>query len=229
MFVAPGFSQLLEPFRPEHFSQSVGRVDGAVDHDMGHVDSFRCELGVECLAEHSSSSHGGRMRMLTAISTHRRGGRGHEDCSFAPRFHQRAYGRREAKQAERSQPPAGFKRLERCILQWPIANLSAQVVNDDFDRTDVGLDGGDPLFDGVRLDRIEEKSGGGTSIVFDRVHHSIQSFLIAAPAQTSVIALLRKASSDISTDTRTGTYYQTNWFHVRSLLRSSEVFDCLRP
>jgi hypothetical protein len=29
-----------------------------------------------------------------------------------------------------------------------------------------------------------------------------------------VIALLRKASSDISTDTRTGTYYQTNWFHV---------------
>ena len=34
MFVASGFSQLLEPFRPEHFSQSVGRVHGAVDHDM---------------------------------------------------------------------------------------------------------------------------------------------------------------------------------------------------
>ena len=73
MFVASGFSQLLELFRPEHFSQSIGRVHGAVDHDMGHVDSFRCELRVECLAEHSSSSHGGRMRMLTAISPHRRG------------------------------------------------------------------------------------------------------------------------------------------------------------
>jgi hypothetical protein len=60
------------------------------------------------------------------------------------------------------------------------------------------------------------------------VHHFIQSIQVAAPAQTSVIALLRKASSDISSDTRTGTYHQTNWFHVRSLLRSSEVFDCLR-
>jgi len=96
-----------------------------------------------------------------------------------------------------------FKRLERCVLQCPIANLGAKVVNDDFDRTNVGLDGGDPLFDGVWLDRIEEKAGGGTSIVLDRTDHFIQSVQVAAPAQTSVIALLREAASDISTDTRT--------------------------
>src|SRR5271156_3348954 len=223
MFVAPGFSQLLESFRPEHFPQRVGRIHGAVDHDMGHVDSLRCELCVECLAKHSSPSHRSRMRMLPAISTHRRGCRGHEDCSFAARFHQRAYGRREAKQSERSQAPARFKRLERGVLQCPVANLGAQVVNDDFDWTNVGLDSSNPLFDGVWLDRIEEKSGCGTSVVFDGVHHSIQSVQVAAPAQTSVIALLRKASSDISTDTRTGTYHQTNRFHVRSLLRCFET------
>ena len=40
MFVASGFSQLLELFRPEHFSQSIGRVHGAVDHDMGHGIPF---------------------------------------------------------------------------------------------------------------------------------------------------------------------------------------------
>ena len=73
MFVAPGFSQLSELFRPEHFPQSVGRIHGSVDNDMRDVDSFRCQLGVECLAEHSPSAHGSRMRMLTAISTHRRG------------------------------------------------------------------------------------------------------------------------------------------------------------
>ena len=102
-----------------------------------------------------------------------------------------------------SKTPACFKRLERCVLQCPIANLGAQVVNDDFDRTDVGFDAGNPLFDGVCLDRIEEKSGYGTPIVFDGFHHPIQSVRVAAPAQTSVIALLREAASDISTDTRT--------------------------
>jgi hypothetical protein len=30
----------LELFRPEHFSQSIGRVHGAVDHDMGHGIPF---------------------------------------------------------------------------------------------------------------------------------------------------------------------------------------------
>jgi hypothetical protein len=44
MFVALRFPQLLELLRPEHFAQSVGRIHGAVDHDMYDVDSFRCEL-----------------------------------------------------------------------------------------------------------------------------------------------------------------------------------------
>src|SRR5580658_4847858 len=192
---------------------------------MSDVDSFRCELCVECLAKHSSPSHRSRMGVLPAVPTHRRCCRGHEDCSFAARLHQRAYRRREAKQTERPQAPACFKSLERCVFQSPIANLRAQVVNHDFDGTNVRLDGGNPLFDGVCLDRIEEKSRSGTSVAFDRVHHSIQPVQVAAPTQTSVIALLRKASSDISTDTRTGTYHQTNRFHVRYLLRSSTVLD----
>ena len=70
MFVASGFSKLLELYRPEHFPQGVGRIHGAIDHDMYDVDSFRCELRVECLTEHSSPSHGSRMRMLTAVPTH---------------------------------------------------------------------------------------------------------------------------------------------------------------
>jgi hypothetical protein len=32
---------------------------------------------------------------------------------------------------------------------------------------------------------------------------------------------LGEASSDISTDTRTGTYHQTNRFHIRSPLRDN--------
>src|SRR5262249_49798273 len=151
-------------------------------------------------AEHSPPSHGRCVGMLPAVPSHRRGRRGHEDCSLAARLHQRAYGRREAKQTERPQTPACFKRLERCVLQYPIANLGAEVVNYDFDRTNVGLDGSNSLFDGVYLDRIEEKSGCRTSVVLDRVHHSIQSVQVAAPTQTSVKALLRKAASDISAD-----------------------------
>ena len=41
VFVASGFSELSELFRPEHFPQSVGRIHGSVDHDMRDVDSFR--------------------------------------------------------------------------------------------------------------------------------------------------------------------------------------------
>ena len=40
MFVAACFSQPLELFRPEHFSQCVGRIDGTIDHDMYDVDYF---------------------------------------------------------------------------------------------------------------------------------------------------------------------------------------------
>jgi hypothetical protein len=53
-------------------------------------------------------------------------------------------------------------------------------------------------------------------------HHSIQPVQVAAPTETSVTALLRKASSNISTDARTGTYHQTNRFHVRSLLNQAQ-------
>src|SRR5262249_28247000 len=94
---------------------------------------------------------------------------------------------------------------------------------------EVGFDGGNPLFDRICLDRVEEKSGCGTSVVFDRVHHSIQSVPVAAPTQTSVITLLCKASSDISTDTRTRAYHQTNRFHVRSPLQSSAIFNWPTP
>ena len=73
MLVASRFSELLEPFPPEQFSQCVGRIHGAVDHNMHDVDSFRRELCVKCLAEHAASSHGGRMRMLSAVAAHRRG------------------------------------------------------------------------------------------------------------------------------------------------------------
>jgi hypothetical protein len=89
----------------------------------------------------------------------------------------------------------------------------------------VGLDGGNPLFDGVCLDRIEEKSACRTSVVLDRVYHSIQPVQVAAPTQTSVIAFSRKPSSDISADTRASAYHQTNRFHVRSLLQSSAILD----
>ena len=170
------------------------------------------------------------MRMLTAVPAHRRRRRGHEDRSFASRFHQRAHGRCEAKETERPQTPACLESLERRVLQRPIADLGAQVVDDDFDRADLGLDGGNPLFDGVCLDGVEEKSGCRTAVALDRVHQSIQSVRVAAPTQTGVIALLGEASSDSSTDARTGTDHQTNGFHVRSLLsRAVDLFESQRP
>jgi hypothetical protein len=36
-----------------------------------------------------------------------------------------------------------------------------------------------------------------------------------------LIPLLGKASSDGSTNTRTGSDHQTNWFHIRSLLNQA--------
>ena len=72
MFAASGLSQLLEPFRSQHLAQSVGRIDGTVDHDVDDVNPLRRELRVEGLAEHSPSSHGGRVRMLSAVPAHRR-------------------------------------------------------------------------------------------------------------------------------------------------------------
>ena len=68
VFVAPGFPQQLKSFRPEHLAQSIGCVDGAVDDDVYDMDSLRGELRIERLAEHSSTTHGGRMRMLPAVS-----------------------------------------------------------------------------------------------------------------------------------------------------------------
>ena len=47
VFLASGFSQLLELFRPQHLPQGVGRIHGAVDHDVDDVDSFRRELRIE--------------------------------------------------------------------------------------------------------------------------------------------------------------------------------------
>src|SRR5215469_17421837 len=40
MFVAPRISQLLELFRPEHFSQGIRRIHCAVDQDMNDVNPF---------------------------------------------------------------------------------------------------------------------------------------------------------------------------------------------
>ena len=77
---------------------------------------------------------------------------------------------------------------------------------------------------------FEEKSRCGTPVAFDRVDQPIQSLRVAAPTQTSVITLLREASSDSSTDARTGADHQTNRFHVRSLLkRAVDLFESRRP
>ena len=48
----------------------VGRIHGAVDDDVDDVNSLRRELCVEGLAEHSTTSHGRRMRVLSAVPTH---------------------------------------------------------------------------------------------------------------------------------------------------------------
>ena len=65
VFFASGLSQLLKPFKSQHFP----RVSGAsrrVDHDVDYVNSFRRKLRVESLAELRRPPIG-LMRMLTTF------------------------------------------------------------------------------------------------------------------------------------------------------------------
>jgi hypothetical protein len=70
--LAPRLPEFLKPFGAQQFSQRVRRIDGAVNHDMDNVNSFWGKFRIERLAEHASPPHGGSMRMLSAISAHRR-------------------------------------------------------------------------------------------------------------------------------------------------------------
>ena len=159
------------------------------------------------------------MGMLAAVAAHCGRRRSHQNRPFTAPCHERANDRCKTKQAERAESPSRFECLERRIAERPIADLGAQVVDDDLDRTDVCLDGGNPLFNAVRLDRVQEESGRRASFRVDRVHHSIQPFHVAASAQTRVIARLCEASRDVSTNTCTGADHQTNGFHANSLPR----------
>src|SRR4029077_17557788 len=63
VFVASGFSQLLEALRSEHFSQRIGCIHRAIYDDVHDVNSLRSELRIERLAQRASSTHRSRMGM----------------------------------------------------------------------------------------------------------------------------------------------------------------------
>jgi hypothetical protein len=200
------------------FSQGVGRIHRTVDHDVHNVDSLRRELCVQRLAERPSTAHRGSVRMLAPVPPHCGRRRGHQDRSFAARFHERAHGGGETKQAERAKTPARLECLGRGVLQRSITDLGAEVVDGDFDRADVGLDRGDSSLDAVGLDGVEKKARCRTSVGVDRIYQGVQPVQIAAPSETRVVTLLGETSSDIATNARTGSDHQTDGFlHVRSL------------
>src|SRR5262245_10095881 len=158
------------------------------------------------------------MRMLACVAAHRCRRGSHQNRPFASSGHQRANDRCETKQAERAKSPSRFERLERGIAERAVADLSAKVVDNDLDWTDVRLDGGNPVLNAVCLDRVEEKSGCRASFVIDRVDHPIQPFQIAASAQTRVIARVCETSRDVPANACTGADHQTYWLHAQSLL-----------
>ena len=70
MFVASGLSQLLELFRPEHFSQSVGRIHGAVDHVRAReADLSRAALSMNCSQTQSTLARSAIRRFATQGNT----------------------------------------------------------------------------------------------------------------------------------------------------------------
>lgn len=87
MFEPSAFSEFLELFWPEHLSQGVGRVDGPINDDMSHVDSFGCKFGIERLAKHSTPSHRRCMRVLAPIPAHGGSGRSDQEGALAPLLH----------------------------------------------------------------------------------------------------------------------------------------------
>ncbi len=86
---------------------------------------------------------------------------------------------------ERAHAPACLEGLGRRVLQRSIADLGAQVVDDDFDRADLGLDGGharSSMESGSMALRRNPRRR--TSVARDRVDQLLQSVRVAAPTQT---------------------------------------------
>ncbi len=211
---AAGLSQLLEPLRPQHLSQGIGGIDRTVDDDVSDMDALGCELCVECLAEHASPAHGRRVRVLPIVSSHSRRRRRHQDRSLAPCFHERADGRCDAKESKGRKPPAHLEGLVAGVLQCPVADLGTQVEYDDLDRADVRLDRANAFFDAVGLDGIEQEARCRSALPLDALHHVVETFLVSASTEDSVIALPSKPLPDIAADASAGSDDQTDRVHA---------------
>jgi len=111
MFLTSRLPQFLKLFRSKHFTERIWRVHRTVDHDMGDMNAFGGKFGVERLAEHPPTSHRCGVRMLAAVPSNCRRGRGHEECPSTALDHPWEKRLREPKQSERPEAPAHLEGL----------------------------------------------------------------------------------------------------------------------
>ncbi len=104
--------------------------------------------------------------------------------------------------------------------------MGAEIEDHDLYGANIRLNGGDPLFDGVILDGVEDVTGSGTAFLLDVPHQLVQTILVAATAQRGVIALPRKAFRHIAADARARAHDQTDRFHG---LISPEFISARQP
>jgi hypothetical protein len=86
------------------------------------------------------------------------------------------------------------------VLQRPVADLGAQVEDDDLDRADIRLHGGDAFFDAVWLAGIEQEARCRSAFPLDGLHQLGEAFLVAASTQDSVIAFSGESLADVASD-----------------------------
>ena len=107
------------------------------------------------------------MAVLAFIAADGRRGGARQDCAEAPSRHQGANRARCAKEAECGKAPTHLEGLVTGVIERMIADLSTQIVDQDFDRTDFRLNGSYTLLNASGFHSVHEKAGSASALALN--------------------------------------------------------------
>jgi hypothetical protein len=114
---------------------------------------------------------------------------------MAPLYHEWHEHLSDAEKTEAGHPPAQLKRFQGGLVEGPVANLCAQVIEHRIDRPN-GLDGCNQFFEGILLHRIQQMPTCRPARLAKVIDHRVETIDIAAPAKRGMVTLGRKFFTD---------------------------------
>ena len=130
------------------------------------------------------------------------------------RNHRGADGARGAEEAEGGQAPAHLEGLVAGVGERMIADLGAQIVDHDFDRTDFRLDGSDTLLDAFGFHSVQQKAGSAAALALDGLDQLRKALCVASAAQHGMVPGPGKSRAGMAADAGAGADNKTNRFHL---------------